>query len=195
MNRISITAVLAVLLFSVYANAGSIRGRISGVSGPSVVYVDTVPGKSFPPPAEHPVLSEKSMMFQPHLLVVQQGTTVDFVNADKVSHNVFWPFFVEGNFKVPGKNLGTWPQGQKRSFKFEQSGIARLFCNVHPEMSGFLIVTPTPYFALTDDAGNYKIDNIPDGQYKLVGWHENAKTQDKPVAVSGDSTADFSLGK
>ena len=70
-----------------------------------------------------------------------------------------------------------------------------MLCNVHPEMSGYIVVTPTPYFTLTDKAGNYKIDSVPDGQYNVVGWHEGAKTQSKPVAVSGDAKLDLTLSK
>lgn len=70
-----------------------------------------------------------------------------------------------------------------------------MLCNVHPEMSGYIVVAPTPYFALTDKSGNYKIENVPDGQYNVVGWHEGAKTQSKPAAVSGDAKVDLALSK
>ena len=141
------------------------------------------------------MLSQKSLLFQPHILVVQAGATVDFLNSDKVAHNVFWPSFQQGAKKGPGENLGTWPQGEKRSFKFDQAGVAALLCNVHPEMSAYVVVVPTPYYAVTDAGGNYKIDNVPNGQYNVVGWHEGAKMQTKPVAVSGEANADFSLSK
>jgi plastocyanin len=187
--------VAMVLWLALFASAGTVSGKVTGVNGQSVVYIDAISGKTFPAPAEHPVLSQKNLMFQPHLAVVQQGTTIDFLNADSVTHNIFWPAIVLGAKKFPGKNLGTWPQGEKRSFKFDQSGIATLLCNVHSEMSGFVIVVPTPYFALTDETGNYKIENIPDGQYTIVGWHEGSKPQPKSVTVSGDSKADLALSK
>jgi plastocyanin len=72
-------------------------------------------------------------MFQPHITVVQVGTTVDFLNSDSVAHNVFWTS-IGGNKKL-GHNLGTWPKGERKSFKFDTSGAVPLFCNVHPEMS------------------------------------------------------------
>ena len=59
-------------------------------------------------------------MFMPHLTVVQQGTTVDFLNSDTVAHNVFWTS-VGGNKKL-GHNLGTWPKGEKKAFKFDNPG-------------------------------------------------------------------------
>lgn len=185
---------IAVVALSVNAFAGSINGKVSGVNGESVVYVDAV-GKTFPVPAEHPVVGQKGLMFQPHVVAVQVGATVDFLNSDKVAHNVFWPNFVSSGKKGPGHNLGTWPQGEKRSYKFDQPGVVALLCNVHPEMSGYVVVVPTPYHAVTDKTGNYKIDNVPDGQYTVTAWHEGAKSASKAVAVSSDTKADFTLSK
>jgi plastocyanin len=193
-RNLGVIVVLAVVL-SVSAFAGSISGKVSGVSGESVVYVDTISGKTFPPPSQHPVMDQKGLLFQPHLLVIEAGTTVDFLNSDKVAHNVFWPSLMQGTKKLPGKNLGTWPQGEKRPFKFDQPGVASLLCNVHPEMAAYIVVVPTAYHATTDKSGNYKIENVPDGQYSVVAWHEGAKSQSKSVAVAGDAKADFTLTK
>ena len=184
-----------VLALAIAASAGSISGKVSGVNGESVVYVDTIAGKTFPAPADHPVMDQKGLLFSPDIMIVQAGTTVDFLNSDKVAHNVFWPSVMQGSKKLPGKNLGTWPQGEKRPFKFDQPGVASLLCNVHPEMAGYIVVSPTPYFAKTDKSGDYKIENVPDGQYNVVAWHEGAKASTKAVAVSGDSKADFTVSK
>jgi plastocyanin len=190
-NFMVLVAVLAAA--SLAASAGTISGKVSGVPGESVVYVDAIQGKTFPAPTQHPVMDQKGLMFQPHLLAVQQGTTVDFLNSDKVAHNVFWTG-VGGNKKLT-HNLGTWPVGEKRSFKFDNPGAVPLLCNVHPEMSGYVVVSPTPYFAQTDKSGNYKIENVPDGSYTVTAWHEGAKNQSKPVTVAGDSKTDFTLSK
>ena len=194
MLRFFVALVLSALL-AIMASAGTISGKVAGVNGESVVYVDAIAGKTFPAPTAHPMMDQKGLLFQPHLLVVQAGTTVDFVNSDKVAHNAFWPSFQQGAKKLPGKNLGTWPTGDKRSFKFDQPGVAPLLCNVHPEMSGYIVVSPTPYFSLTDKSGNYKIENVPDGQYNVVAWHEGAKTSTKAVTVAGDTKADLTVSK
>jgi len=185
---------LAILFLSVTtaaAIAGTIEGNVS--PGKSVVYVDTIPGKTFPAPSEKPLVGQQSLTFKPHLLVIQQGTTVEFQNDDSVQHNVFWPS-VGGNKKA-AHNLGTWPKGDKRAFKFDQAGVVPLLCNVHPEMSGYIVVSPTPYFAETDASGHFKIDNVPDGKYTLVAWHEGSKQQTKSVEVAGTSKVDFTLAK
>jgi plastocyanin len=179
--------------FSLAASAGTISGQVSGVAGQSVVYVDTISGKTFPAPAQHPVIDQKGLVFQPHVSAVQVGTTVDFLNSDSVAHNVFWTS-IGGNKKL-NHNMGTWPKGERKSFKFDTPGAVPILCNVHPEMSAYLVVVPTPYFAVSDPTGTYKIENVPDGSYTVIAWHEGAKNQSKPVSVSGDAKADFTLSK
>ncbi len=193
MKRNVLLLVLVSLTLGLTAQAGSISGKVAGVSGESVVYVEAPAGKTFPTPTQEPVIDQKGLMFQPHIVAVQQGTTVQFLNSDSVAHNVFW-ISVGGNKKL-GHNLGTWPQGEKRPFKFDNPGAVSLLCNVHPEMSGYVVVSPTPYFAKTDKSGEYKIENVPDGSYSVTAWHEGAKNQSKPVTVTGDSNADFTLSK
>jgi plastocyanin len=190
----NIVLILAILVgLALASSAGTISGQVSGVAGQSVVYVDTISGKTFPAPAQHPVIDQKGLVFQPHVTAVQVGTTVDFLNSDSVAHNVFWTS-IGGNKKL-NHNLGTWPKGDRKSFKFDTPGAVPILCNVHPEMSAYLVVVPTPYFATSDQAGNYKIENVPDGSYTVIAWHEGAKNQSKPVSVSGDTKADFTLSK
>ena len=185
--------IAVVMGITLAASAGTISGQVSGVAGQSVVYVDAISGKTFSPPAEHPVIDQRGLVFQPHLTAVLAGTTVDFLNSDSVAHNVFWTS-IGGNKKL-GHNLGTWPKGERKSFKFDTPGAVPILCNVHPEMSAYLVVVSTPYFAISDQTGNYKIENVPDGSYTVVAWHEGAKSQSKPMAVSGDAKADFTLSK
>jgi len=182
-----------VAALSVAATAGDIEGRVSGMKGKSVVYVDTIAGKTFPASKDHPVIDQTGLMFSPHVMVVQRGTTVDFLNSDNVAHNTFWTAI--GTDKKSGHNLGTWPKGEKRSYTFDKAGVVPLLCNVHPEMLGYLVVSPTPYFTETDDSGNYKIQGVPDGSYTVTVWHEGAKGQSKTVTVSGGTKADFAVTK
>jgi plastocyanin len=193
MKHIALVALTILTACSTAAFAGTIHGKVSGVKGESVVYVEAIAGKTFPAPAQHVTMDQKGLMFVPHIMAIQQGTTVEFLNSDSVQHNVFWPS-VSGNKKL-GHNLGTWPQGQRQSFKFDNPGIIPLLCNVHPDMSGYLIVSPTPYFAMTDKSGEFKIENVPDGTYTVTAWNEGAKSKSNPVKVAGDTTADFTLSK
>lgn len=183
---------ILILTVALVLSAGTLSGKVSGVSGKSVVYLDA-PGKTFPAPDKKPVMDQKGLLFSPHIMVIQQGTTVEFLNSDNVQHNVFWPSI--GGDKKQGHNLGTWPKGEKRPWKFDYAGVAPLLCNVHPEMAGYIVVSPSPYFAETDDSGTYTIDNVPDGTYTVRVWHEGAKPTTKSVTVSGATKADFTVSK
>jgi plastocyanin len=182
-----------VMAVSVAMYAGDVKGKVGGVSGVSVVWIEAIPGKTFPPAEKNPVMDQKGLMFQPHILVTIVGSTVEFLNSDNVQHNVFWTS-ISGNKKL-GHNMGTWPKGEKKPFKFDQPGVAPLLCNVHPEMSGYIVITPTPYSAESDASGNFNIAGVPDGKYTITAWHEGAKTQSKPVSVAGGTSVDFALTK
>jgi plastocyanin len=178
--------------------AGDIKGKVSvqGIKSAEniAVYVDTIADKKFDAPTQHVIIDQRKMSFIPHVVAVQQGTTVDFLNSDPVGHNVYWPS-ISGNKKL-AHNLGTWPKGDKKPFQFNDPGVASLLCNVHPEMSGYVVVSPTPYFAVTDKDGNFEIKNVPAGHYTLKTWSEDGKPtmQAVDVAASG-ATVDLTVKK
>lgn len=192
MNLSKAAANLAVATSLILALAGpsranEIKGKVSvqGIKSAEniAVYVDAIPGKTFEAPKDHVVVDQRKMSFIPHVVAVQQGTTVDFLNSDPVGHNVYWPS-ISGNKKL-AHNLGTWPKGEKKPFQFNDLGVASLLCNVHPEMSGYVVVVPTPYFAVTDKDGNFEIKNIPAGKYTLKTWSEDGKPTTQEIDVSG----------
>ncbi|MFZ0962063.1 MAG: plastocyanin/azurin family copper-binding protein [Terriglobia bacterium] len=191
-NLRQVIAVSSVLFsFSALTFAGEIKGKVEvhGIRSAQdiAVYVDGIPGKTFTPPSKPVVEDQKHMTFVPHVLVVQKGTTVQFLNSDPVGHNVYWPS-IDRNKKL-AHNMGTWPQGQEKSFTFNDLGVAPLLCNVHPEMSGYVVIVPTPYFAVTDRDGNFDIKDVPDGSYTLKTWSEAGKPASQSVSVSGGSAA------
>jgi plastocyanin len=100
----------------VVGSMAAFAGTQSAPSGDSVVDVDATPGKTFPAPTKTALVSQRGLKFDPHIIVVQQRTRVNFQNDDSVQHNIFWPS-VGGNKKF-SHNLGTWPKGDKRSFTF-----------------------------------------------------------------------------
>jgi plastocyanin len=189
---------LVVVLAAVSSLAGDIKGKVSvqGLKSAAniAVYVDVIADKKFDAPSQHVVVDQKKMEFIPRVVVVLQGTTVDFTNSDPVGHNVYWPS-ISGNKKLT-HNLGTWPKGEKKSFQFNDLGVAPLLCNVHPEMSGYVVVVTTPYFAVTDKDGNYEIKSVPAGKYTLKTWSEDGKPTTQAVDVSaGGATADLTVKK
>jgi plastocyanin len=168
------------------SSANEIKGKVSvqGIKSAEniAVYVDVIADKKFDPSKDHVVIDQRKMSFVPHVVAVQLGTTVDFLNSDPVGHNVYWPS-ISGNKKL-AHNLGTWPKGEKKPFQFNDLGTASLLCNVHPEMSGYVVVVPTPYFAITDKDGNFEIKDVPAGKYTLKTWSEDGKPTTQAVDVS-----------
>lgn len=194
----SLPLVLILTSLTQTARAVDVKGKVSaqGIRSPEniVVYIDTIVGQSFPKPTQHPAMDQHHLAFIPHVLPVLQGTTVDFKNDDAVGHNVFWPS-INHNRKLAG-NLGTWPQGGVKSYTFNDLGEVPLLCNVHPEMSAYIFVVPTPYFAVTDKEGNFTIRDVPAGQYTLKTWSEEAKPSAQPVtAGSGTVTVNITVKK
>jgi plastocyanin len=182
------------LLLAAPLFAGDIHGTVTakGVrdSSDAVVYIDTIQGKTFPPATAHARIDQKGLKFLPRVVPVLVGTTVDFLNSDSVLHNVFTPDGCADHF-----NLGTWPQGQTKSFTFKKVCFAALLCRVHPEMEGFVAAVPTPYFAVTSPNGSYEIKDVPDGTYTVKVWHPTLKGAAKSVTVKGATEADFTIAK
>jgi plastocyanin len=181
---------LAALFLAGVAKAGDVKGKVAvqGLksAGSIVVYVDAIPGKKFDPPSQHVTIDQRQMAFVPKVAAVMQGSTVDFLNSDSVAHNVYWPS-VGGNKKL-AHNLGTWPKGERKPFQFNDLGAASLLCNVHPEMSGTVVVVATPYFGVTDRDGAFEIKNVPPGTYTLKTWSEDGKVTTQSVTVGADPT-------
>jgi len=153
-----------------------------------VVYVEAPAGKTSPPPPGA-VIDQKGLMFQPHITAVQVGTTVQFLNSDNVPTMCL--VFVGGNKKLT-HNLGI---GRRRQAPLQITiwrGAAAMQC---PSRDGcYVVVSPTPYFAVTDKSGAYKIENVPDGSYTVTAWHEGAKNKTSQW-LCGDTKADFALSK
>ena len=174
--------------------AGDIHGRVvcggQSDNADAVVYVAKIPGKTFPVPKEHAAIDQTNRVFQPHVLPILVGTTVDFLNSDPYLHNVFSPDACADKF-----NLGTFGKGEKRSHTFRKECFAPLLCIVHPEMEAFIAVLLTPYFAVTKPDGSYDIHDVPDGSYTLKVWHAKLKGSEKSVSVHGATEADFKIAR
>ena len=135
------------------------------------------------------VIDQINKMYTPHVTTVPKGTTINFKNSDPFLHNVYC---VDDN-KGDGIFNHAITHFNKRGtfYTFNDAGLYILLCNVHPEMEGFILVTETPYAAVTDaETGSYSIANVPPGQYRLKIWQEKIKKKklkkfDQDVTVAG----------
>ncbi len=128
-------------------------------------------------------MDQRGLVFDPRVMPIQKGTTVEFLNSDSVGHNVFTP----DNEKY---DLGTWPQGQVKSYQFVNAGVYRQLCRVHDDMIAFIVVLDTKFFGKSDKAGAFKIPALPPGKYTLGVWHEKLAAADVEVeVVAGKPTA------
>lgn len=189
--RISATLAGIFLAAPALLAAGTITGKVKVAAmrdnSNVVVYIASAPGQFAP--QSSPVVDQRSLSFQPHVLPIVVGTTVNFLNSDDVQHNVFTPS-ATGDFF----NLGTWPKGQTRPYTFTKMGKVDLLCNVHHEMRGYILILQNSFFAVTDKEGNFRIENVPPGNYTLKVWHEHATAPGQAVNVTGGAlTVNFEL--
>ena len=195
LSKATLLTVLTSLFAVQHALSGDIEGHVLG-AGPKadmsncVISVEDVDGP-FPTPGKPVVMGQKGLRFVPHVLVVLVGTTVGFPNGDPFSHNVF--------SISPAKrfNFGLYASGITRRLKFDNPGVVELLCQVHLEMSAYIVVVRTPYFARTGPDGAYRIDGVPAGRHRVRFWHERYPAQERTVQVSetGFVTVNFSVGK
>jgi plastocyanin len=157
----------------------------------SVVYLETAPRAAFEQRDDvRPRMDQRNEAFVPHVLAIVAGTTVDFPNNDRIYHNVF------SLSRAKAFDLGRYSAGRSKSVRFDRAGIVRVFCEIHSHMSAFILVFAHRYFAVTDDDGRFRIDNVPPGTYTLVAWNESVPQTARRVVVpdtGGDVEANFVL--
>lgn len=150
------------------------------ISSSVLVYIGGFKQQNSKPPEEMPVLNQKNIAFEPHILPIVVGTTVRFPNSDLVFHNVF-------SYSKPKTfDLGRYPKGKSKYITFDKPGIVKVFCEIHSQMSAIIIVLENPYFSLTDENGNFSIPDVPPGTYKLAVWHEVLSPVIKTITIKGD---------
>ena len=191
-RRLAAVAIFFEAVFFVnLAQAGEVKGKVSAAGLKSAeniaVYIDAIPGKKFDHPVDRVSVDQRNSVFIPHTIVILRGTTVDFLNSDHVAHNVYWPS-INGDKKLR-HSLTVVSPGQKKSFEFDDLGSAQLLCNLHPEMVAYIVIVPTPYFALTGSDGTFTIKDVPPGTYTLKTWSEDGKPTTQTIAVAGATTS------
>jgi plastocyanin len=170
------------------AGGGAVVGRIvlvrSGAELPdasnAVVWIEGAHGGGGPAPSAGSMKSEQKK-FAPRVVVVRRDATVQFPNADSIYHNAF---------SVSGQNrfdLGLYRSGASREKKFEEPGLVRVYCNIHPQMVGFVMVVDSDFAAVTRPDGSFRFEGVPPGSHVLKVWHEEAGETPNVMARAGDT--------
>lgn len=132
------------------------------------------------------VIAQHNKSFQPSLLVVPIGAAVDFPNLDPWFHNVF------SLYQGKRFDLGLYEAGSRKQVLFDRPGASYIFCNIHPQMHGVVLVVESEYFGISDKAGRVSISDVPPGSYEMHVWYEGASSKslealDREVLVAGDN--------
>ena len=134
------------------------------------------------PPARMDQLGQR---FVPRVLAIVAGQEVEFHNSDNVFHNIF-------SYSPPKKfDLGRYPKGKSRSVKFVKSGAVQVYCDIHSDMRGDIIVAPTRRFALIGPGGTFRIQDVPPGNHTVKVWLSSG-TRQSVVQVPERGTATLS---
>jgi len=170
-----------------YLAAGTLTGvvrtvvRAGATPAPAIVYAEPIDTPA-PRAPRRITLGQKNKTFQPRVLVVPVGSTIEFPNHDGIYHNVFslsgpQPF-----------DLGLYRAGETRTRSFTSPGTYRVFCNIHPQMTAIIVVVPTSFTAMASSDGRFTLD-LPPGRYRITALSERAS----PASVEATSTAGASV--
>jgi len=154
----------------------------------AVIYVESVPARvdsTLPKASATPAMEQRDQAFLPRVVAVAQGGSVAFPNRDPIFHNVF------SVSPVKRFDLGRYVKGKSKSVTFNKAGLVNVYCEIHSDMAGFILVTPNRAFAEPDSLGRYELPSLPPGQYTVVAWHPDLKSVRRTVSVT--DTADVAL--
>lgn len=188
----SFIAIWMVVLVPAAALA-DITGRVETLTAPrssaaqAIVYAEPIDR----PAPVRPVtlqLLQREKTFIPAVMVVPMGSTVDFPNQDDIFHNVF-------SLSSPAPfDLGLYRAGATKKRTFAQPGTYRVFCNIHPQMTAFIVVVPTPYIATVGNDGRYSLE-LPAGTYRVTARSDRAAptTVELTVKTGNEAAPDIKL--
>jgi len=132
-------------------------------------------------------MKSSSKRFLPRVVAVSREATVEFPNVDPIYHNVF---------SVSGGNrfdLGLYRSGVSKSKKFEEAGLVRIYCNIHPQMVGFVMVVDSDFLAVTGPDGTFRFEGVPAGARVIRAWHEEGQEVRQPVTVGAASDSPLTI--
>lgn len=133
------------------------------------------------PSADVIAINQQEKRFFPRLMPIVKGQTVEFFNLDELDHNVF------STEKANSFDLGRFPKGDSRKVVYDQKGQYKVYCNIHQKMILDIVVLDNHYFAVSDEHGNFTLDKVPKGDYKLNFWHIYGGEKSINITVTDDN--------
>ena len=167
------------------AAAPAVQGTITAESevplDEMVVYLESPDaGRPMPPPGKPVDVSQKDARFEPRLVVVSVGQTVNFLNNEEraIEHNVF------SISKTKKFDLGLFGPGKSKAVTFDKPGAVLLRCSIHRYMDGVVFVSPTPHTSLVNKDGRYAIADVPPGKWTLKTWQGRRRFAEQTIPVT-----------
>ena len=133
-----------------------------------VVWLEPLSGKAPETAPQTATMAHQHKTFTPHVVALRTWSKVRFPNLDPFFHNAF------SNYDGEMFDIGLHPPGSSREVIFRRPGVVRLFCNIHPTMSAVIVVLDTPWFAVSNAQGTFRITELPPGEYRLKLFYERA---------------------
>lgn len=162
---------------------GTVVGKVKGGGGDTYVYISDIVSNA----TGSATMKQEGKQFVPRVMAVQKGMRVEFPNLDAVFHNVF-SVTPDNSF-----DLGSYRQGESKSVTMSKPGVISVYCNMHPQMVGHILVVPSSLYARAGADGFYRLTNIPAGKHKLVAWAPNSKPVSMEVDIVEDEVTTIEL--
>jgi plastocyanin len=160
--------------------AGGIQNAVVWIENPP-------PGASGSPPVGAPQMDQKGCVFTPRVVVVPAGGSVEFLNSDRLLHNLHSAPKANSPFNR------TQPKGRTIAVQFAKPEIVRLDCDLHSWMRGWIVVADHPYYAVTDANGAFAFAGVPPGRYTLKVWQERLGIGSRAVTVGSEGVVRVTL--
>jgi plastocyanin len=141
-------------------------------------------------PTTPAVVDQNGCMYKPRVVVAQAGQQVEIRNSDMTMHNVHT---YKGKPETTVFNLAHVQGTPPHKKKFTTNDVIKFKCDVHPWMTGYVVVTDNPYFAVTGDDGKFALPKVPPGSYTLEAWHEKYGSVTKDITVADGKPVDLKL--
>jgi hypothetical protein len=154
----------------------------------AVVWIDDIQrGKAFSfPPAK---IDQKNCSYLPHVVIMQVGD-LNITSGDPIPHSVHTRALHNRDY-----NESMSPLQSDISLSFPRPDVISVRCDLHGWMQAYVVVAENPYYAISENGGQFKLDGVPEGHYHLKVWSESLGTSEQEIVVeAGKPTrADFIL--